>query len=83
MEDDSTAKPHVEMSQWVIYSHPRDFPGQYVMRRWDIRAGGIMLATDDMMLANTLEEIRKSVPPGLYRLARFKDDDPCIVEVWL
>jgi len=82
MENDSTVKPHVWMSQYVIYNNPRDYPGKYVMRRWDIRAGE-MIATDNMELAETLEEIRGKVPPGLYCLERFEDDDPCIVEVWL
>ena len=82
MEDDSTAQPRLVISQWVIYNHPRDFPDKYVMRRWDIRANE-MQATDDMALADTLEEIRLSVPRGLYRLERFRDDDPCIAEVWL
>lgn len=83
MEDDSTANPHLVMSQWVIYDHPRDFPDKYVMRRWEIRQPAEIVATDDMALANTLEEIRLSVPQGLYRLERFRDDDPSIVEVWL
>jgi hypothetical protein len=82
MEEDLTAKPRLEMSQWVIYDHPRDFPDKYVMRRWGVQAGQAV-ATDEMVLADTLEEIRRRVPPGLYRLERFKDDDPCIVEVWL
>jgi hypothetical protein len=82
MENDSTTKPHLEISQWVIYDHPRDYPDQFVMRRWAVSAD-LMLATDDMALADTLVEIRKKVPPGLYRLERFADDDPCIVEVWM
>jgi hypothetical protein len=82
MEDDSTAKPHIEMSQWVIYQHPRDYPGEFVMRRWIIEAN-LLIATDEMAVAATLEEIRKKVPPGLYCLDRFEEDDPCIVEVWL
>jgi hypothetical protein len=68
--------------QWVIYAHPRDYPSKYVMRRWNISAG-TMMATEEMALAETLEEIRKHVPPGLFCLRRFEDDDPCIVEVWL
>lgn len=82
MESDSTAKPHVEMSQWVIYAHPRDYPAHYVMRRWDVR-GSVLIATDEMALAGSLEDIRKAVPPGLYRLPRFPEDDACIVEVWV
>jgi hypothetical protein len=82
VENDSTAEPHVWMSQWVIYKHPRDFPSDFVMRRWVIR-GDRISATDEMARAATLEEIRKMVPPDLFCLKRFADDDPCIVEVWL
>jgi len=82
MENDSTAKPHFTMSQWVIYDHPRDYPDKFVMRRWGIRTG-LVMATDDVKLADTLAEIRQQLPMGLYPLKRFEDDDPCIVEVWL
>ncbi len=70
------------LSQWVIYDHPRDYPEKFVMRRWKIGAENV-LATDEMATADTLDEIRRAVPPGRYRLPRYRDDDPCIVEVWL
>jgi hypothetical protein len=82
MENDSAAPPHLTMSQWVIYDHPRDYPDQFVLRRWDI-TGSILVATDEMALAKTLPEIRAKIPRDLYCLERFADDDPCIVEVWL
>lgn len=70
---------------------------QYVLRRWDITDGrgprrakgnsgggnNQMIPTSEIVLAETLEEIRKQVPAGLYRLERFADDNPCIVEVWV
>jgi hypothetical protein len=102
MENDSTVPPHILMSQWVVYAHPRDYADKYVLRRWDLRRISgepphgrgpvrgdpdseepVMVPTDEMALATTLEEIRKQVPPGLFRLRRFADDDPCIVEVWV
>ena len=70
------------MSQWVVYDHPLDYPDKFVARRWDIYVG-VLSATDDLHLAETLDEARLLIPPGLYRLARFEDDDPCIVEIWL
>lgn len=82
MKNDSTAKPQAELTQWVIYKHPRDYPDQYVMRLWKIRAGHFW-PTNDMALADTLGEIRKNLPPGLFRIERFAEDDPCIVEVWI
>jgi len=33
--------------------------------------------------ADSLEEIRKFVPPGLTNLHRQPNDDPVIVEVWV
>lgn len=81
MEKDLTYKPSAEISQWVIYAQPLDYPTKYVLRRWDIRPNQI-IATNDIKVADSLAEIRKMVPPGLYRMARYDDDDPCIVEVW-
>jgi hypothetical protein len=72
------------ISQWCVYEHPRDYPTKYVMRRWDIYEGDQTLyATDDVTIADTLELIRATVPPGLHRLPRFAEDDACIVEVWM
>jgi len=82
MENDLTAKPRLAISQWVIYDHPRDYPDKFVMRRWEI-GRGLVMATDDMALADTLEEARAQVPAGRYRLEREADDDPVIVEMWL
>lgn len=75
-------KPHAEISQWVVYKHPRDYPDKFVLRRWDIQ-GGTIIATPDVKTADSLEKIRQEVPAGLYRLDRFEEDDLCIVEVWL
>jgi len=82
MENDSTSRAHLEMQQWVIYRHPRDYPDKYVARLWGVWQGEIV-ATDEMALAETLQQIRRMIPPGLYCLGRFEDDDPCILEVWI
>lgn len=82
MESDPAAKSSVEMSMWVIYARPRDYPTQYVFRLWEMRDMK-MIATDQMALADSLKDIREMLPPGLFRLSRFINDDPCMVEVWL
>lgn len=82
MENGPTTRSQAELTMWVIYKHPRDYPQQYVARLWEIRAGCV-LPTADVMMADTLAEIRKSIPVGLFRTERFSDDDPCIVEVWI
>lgn len=40
-----------------------------------------MNPADEIILADTLAEARKKVPPGYYCLERFAEDDLCIVEV--
>jgi hypothetical protein len=82
MEKDSKNESRGIISQWVIYNHPRDYPDHFVLRRWDIFAGDCV-PSPDAVLAGTLEEIREHVPPGLYCLQRFANDDPSIVEVWI
>lgn len=67
--------------QYVIYERPSDYPGQYVLRQWNIGAGtaesGKILA-----LAETIEEVRASIPVGT-TLLPIHDPDPVIVEVWM
>lgn len=67
---------------WTVYQRPRDYPAQFVARLWKIGPGTFQ-STDEILLAETLAEIRAMLPPGLMCLQRLTDDDPCIVEVWL
>lgn len=72
------------MSMWVVYDHPLDWPDWWVARRWDIMKGDNEPAASGAMFMNrTLEGLREALPPGLYCLPRFADDDPAVYEVWL
>lgn len=71
-----------ELFVYTIYHSPSDFPDQFVMRKHVIRPGATT-PTDDVVTADTLENIRKSIPDGLIRLERDECDDPVIVEVWI
>ena len=66
----------------VIYDHPRDHPDHYVLRAWYVTRDGVGPA-EDVVLADSLDEVRQYVPDGLLCLARQHDDDPAIVETWL
>lgn len=70
------------LSMWVIYDRPRDFPEQAVARLWDCNAAGSR-PTINMILAPSLDELRRRLPPGLACVDRHPEDDPAIVEVWL
>lgn len=67
---------------WVVYERPSDYPEAYVARRWDI-VDGCDMATQEVLVAATLEALREMLPEQLHRIARFAEDEPQIVEVWL
>ena len=62
----------------TIYYNPSDYPGKYVARLFDCSN-----PTHYIVLADTLENIRQSIPPTMRCFRRHPDDDPCIVEVWI
>jgi len=65
---------------WTIYRNPRDYPNQYVARRFELDK-----PTADVLVAPSLARIRMLV--GLEGvdacIPRAPADDPCIVEVWI
>lgn len=70
---------HYTFSLWTVYDHPRDYPNQFVARRFDVDQ-----PTSDVFVADDLETLREILAAeGLTRLARDPDDDAKIVEVWL
>lgn len=70
------------LSVWTVYCRPRDYPRDYVARRFECVGPGAR-PTDDMFVAASLEEIRALLPRGLIRSPRHPDDDPKVVEAWI
>lgn len=66
---------------WVVYDKPRDYPTQFVARKWVIEEEG--RPTPDVLTAPTLAALRAKLPPLLTMIPRATHDDPNIVEVWL
>ena len=62
----------------VIFRSPKDYPGKYVARVFDLNAPTMLAVT-----ANTLDGIRGCIPEGMTRFPRSAADDPVIVESWL
>lgn len=62
----------------TIYEKPSDFPDQFAARLFNIDK-----ATSFVIAASSLEEIRKTIPWHMSKIARSPDDDPCIVEVYI
>lgn len=70
---------------WVIYERPRDRPmdeAPFLGRRWRYQEHGFV-PTEEIVVADTLDEVRQAVKPGRVCFARNEFDDPVIVETWI
>ena len=68
---------------FTIYFNPIDFPGKYVVRRFQIERAGPIADAEPLIVCDTLDEARNAIPDGLYCMPRQERDDPQIVENWL
>lgn len=69
------------MNMWAIYEKPKDYPNDYVARRWEITEKAV--PTGEILLADNIHTLRRKLPPGLHRIPRSLDDDPYILETWI
>lgn len=67
---------------YVIYDHPRDFPEEYVCRRWELDQL-LDEGLDPFLHSTSLEEIRRQLPPDLVKIRPWGHDDPVILEIWI
>lgn len=68
----------IKCAMIVIYDHPKDYPNKYVARVWDMNK-----PTNVVAINERLDILRTLIPGGMIVCDRNKDDDPCILEVWL
>jgi hypothetical protein len=70
---------------FTIYERPKDYPDKFVVRRWAIIHGQPQPQPEGKAwaVADSLEMVRGSLPPGLVRTERHPEDDPVIVETWV
>lgn len=71
------------LSLWVVTHNPKDFPGMYVARETLLGPHGEHRVSEAALVASTLSQLRDKLPEGLHRMARWAEDDPVIIEVWL
>ena len=76
------SRPGAPLELFVIYDHPLDYPGHFVVRRWYGDKRGCA-PTSDFAIADTLEAARAEVPAGLHRIPHQSGEDPVIAETWL
>jgi hypothetical protein len=68
---------------YTVYDHPKDFPDEYVIRRWDAYTYTPIDKEQPFARALTLDDIHAALPPAVYNLGRLEEDDPVIIEVWV
>lgn len=70
---------------YVVYNKPKDFPEEFVVRRWLVTNDGRGLPNKYPMLrGKDLDAVRASLTnAGLHRIERFVNDDPVILETWV
>lgn len=68
---------------FVIYEKPIDFPSNFVVRRFAAGKGRVEFDERAMAIVNDLEAARESLPEGLVRIPRSRQDAPQIVETWI
>lgn len=68
---------------YTIYFNPFDFPGDYVVKKWEIGANDMYQDLGFIKITKTLAEARQKLPKGLVNLGREVGDDPVIVESWI
>lgn len=62
----------------IVTANQDDYPRRYVARLWDM---SVPTSTQYMVLEDTLEDLRKTIPAEMNRLPATPDDS--IVEAWL
>jgi hypothetical protein len=72
------------LAMWTVYDNPRDYPGKYVARRFDVGASGPKPSAS-IIVMDDLEKLRDVLQfeMGLVKLMRSPGDEPQIVETWL
>lgn len=66
---------------WTVTWNSSDYPRQAVARPHLI--GRELQALREVVVADSLNELRKKLPAGLTKIDRDPEDDPVIIEVWL
>lgn len=78
----STTRPQAidELSLYVIYNEPSDYPGKFVLRRWGTITGP---DKEPMVVSDHLNDLYDKMPEARINLGRADNDDPVIYEVWI
>ena len=84
INDFSEAIEQVSFPLIVILENTSDYPNKFLARLWDIGTEpALNKATEFIILADTLDEIRQSIPNNMQKFVRSEDDDIVIIESYM
>ncbi len=79
-----------DLSCFVVYFNPRDYPGEWVVRQWQINLDRdidtLLMPTDYAIHVGSLEEARRAIVeamPDAVCMPRHDEDEPQIWETWV
>ena len=74
----------MNLQMWTVYDNPRDYPGCYVARLFEVDASGVA-QTSSVVISKDLEVLRHFLQfeMNLTCLTRSPEDDAKVVETWL
>jgi hypothetical protein len=74
----------IALTAYVIYDRPKDYPDSFPVRRHFTLFDGRIIAERDLFgCGDTVDDARRCLPPGLYKMPQLAGDDPAILEVWI
>lgn len=68
---------------YTVYYDPLDYPGRYVVRRWNVTAGAPRPEKTPLYVGDSLERARSLIPLGLICFTADDGDDPAVLESWM
>jgi hypothetical protein len=74
---------------FAIYFNTREYPGKFVVRRWQIEKNAVGPQPYEAVTFDTLAQARASLVPALRRVAptpattEDAGDDPSLIETWI
>lgn len=71
-----------DIDSYVVYKHPKDFPNEFVVRRWMANKGSIRHG-ELVGRGVTYEEAIAPIPQDRIPIGRCPEDDPCIFNVFV
>lgn len=72
-----------ELVMWVVYDHPKDYPENFVARKFLIGHGEARASAEALVFVDLVPLRWVLQRAGLCCLARNPQDDPVIVESWI